>query len=96
MSADEKQFQEILSRPAVTAALSNPAVVEIINLLKTDPNAAMRKLPSISQRSKKDLEVLVDNGILQMQRWSLDVLDSFTFYICQNIFSDKNQLIIFF
>jgi len=66
-SADEKKMEEILSRPAVRAALTNPAVQEIIHLLKTDPAVGTRKLPSLSNRSKKDLEILVDNGILQMQ-----------------------------
>ncbi|CBY35159.1 unnamed protein product [Oikopleura dioica] len=66
-SADERKMEDILSRPAVRAALSNPAVQEIVHLLKTDPAVGTRKLPSLSNRSKKDLEVLVDNGILQMQ-----------------------------
>ena len=66
-TSDEKKMEEILSRPAVKEALSNPAVQEIIHLLKTDPTTGGRKLASLSNRSKKDIQVLVENGILATQ-----------------------------
>ena len=41
-SQEEAQMQEIISRPQVKDALSDPAIQQLIVALKEDPNTAQR------------------------------------------------------
>jgi len=64
---DELKMDEILSRPAVKDAVSNPEVAKLIHLLRSDPNAGQRHLQNLNSKTKKDVQILVENGILNFQ-----------------------------
>ena len=54
-------------RPEVKEAISNPVIVELFNELRTNPVRAQQKLSTLDPRSKSHIDLLIRNGLLQMQ-----------------------------
>ena len=80
-SPDDIQMQAILERyvspivfinsnrfrSEVKEAISNPVIVELFNELRTNPVQAQQKLSSLDPRSRSHIDILIRNGLLQMQ-----------------------------
>jgi len=66
-SPEDIKMQSILERPEVKEAISNPVIVELFNELRTNPARAQQKLSSLDPRSKSHIDILIRNGLLQMQ-----------------------------
>jgi len=66
-SPEDIKMQSILERPEVKEAISNPVIVELFNELRTNPVRAQQKLSSLDPRSKSHIDILIRNGLLQMQ-----------------------------
>jgi len=66
-SADEQKMEDILSRSEVKDAISNPEIARIIHLLRQNPAQAQRAMANVNGKTKKDIQVLVSNGILSFQ-----------------------------
>jgi len=66
-SPEDIKMQSILERPEVKEAISNPVIVELFNELRTNPARAQQKLSSLDPRSRSHIDILIRNGLLQMQ-----------------------------
>jgi len=68
VSDDERRMQEIMKRPEVARALADPEIQRLLNELRNDPNRAQQKLSRLKPAAKAHIDVLVRNGLLQIQR----------------------------
>lgn len=64
---DEKEMDVILNRADVKEATTNPEVGKLIQMLKESPEKAQLYLRDINSKTKKDIQILIDNGILRIQ-----------------------------
>lgn len=64
---DEKEMDVILNRADVKEATTNPEVGKLIRMLKESPEKAQLYLRDINSKTKKDIQILIDNGILRIQ-----------------------------
>ncbi|XP_070567548.1 uncharacterized protein [Ptychodera flava] len=64
-SADDmKQMQDILSKPDIQAALQDPKIQNLIELLRTRPDDAQRIIRTADSEMKQKIQKLVDAGLL--------------------------------
>jgi len=66
-SDEQKQMEDIIERPEVKRALTDPEIQKLIHELKSQPQEASKRLSRLNPSSRSNIDVLVRNGLLQFQ-----------------------------
>ena len=66
MSQEDRQVQDVLNNPELRGILQKDHIKRLMKLIKEDPNQAQHMLMTGSAEFKKDVQMLISNGLLKI------------------------------